>query len=410
MEQLTQRLLRYVKINTRSDEASTSVPSTQSQVEFARMLEKECLQIGLSDVTYNTSNGFLTATLPSNTSKEVTPIGFIAHMDTADFESENVSPHIVHNYDGHDLVLNDEQQIILKVADFPNLKNYVGHTLMLTDGTTLLGADNKAGIAAILEAMVYLLNHPEIEHGTVRVAFGPDEEIGRGANLFDAKGFNTKYAYTVDGSVKGELEYESFNAAAAKVTFKGVSVHPGTAKGKMINAVKLAMEFDAMLPVDQIPEKTEGYEGFFLCSSLNATIENASASYIIRDHDKEKFNQKKQLMLQNAAKMNDQYGTAVVSVDLHDSYYNMGEVISKDMTPVNVAKQAMENLGIIPIIKPIRGGTDGSKITFMGIPTPNIFTGAENFHGKYEFASMQDLEASKQTILEIIRLFSQLEK
>ena len=329
MEQLTQRLLRYVKINTRSDEASTSVPSTQSQVEFARMLEKECLQIGLSDVTYNTSNGFLTATLPSNTSKEVTPIGFIAHMDTADFESENVSPHIVHNYDGHDLVLNDEQQIILKVADFPNLKNYVGHTLMLTDGTTLLGADNKAGIAAILEAMVYLLNHPEIEHGTVRVAFGPDEEIGRGANLFDAKGFNTKYAYTVDGSVKGELEYESFNAAAAKVTFKGVSVHPGTAKGKMINAVKLAMEFDAMLPVDQVPEKTEGYEGFFLCSSLNATIENASASYIIRDHDKEKFNQKKQLMLQNAAKMNDQYGSAVVSVDMHDSYYNMGEVISK---------------------------------------------------------------------------------
>ena len=408
MEQLTQRLLRYVKINTRSDEASTSVPSTQSQVEFSRMLEKECLQIGLSDVTYNTSNGFLTATLPSNTSKEVTPIGFIAHMDTADFESENVSPHIVHNYDGHDLVLNDEQQIILKVADFPNLKNYVGHTLMLTDGTTLLGADNKAGIAAILEAMVYLLNHPEIEHGTVRVAFGPDEEIGRGANLFDAKGFNTKYAYTVDGSVKGELEYESFNAAAAKVTFKGVSVHPGTAKGKMINAVKLAMEFDAMLPVDQVPEKTEGYEGFFLCSSLNATIENASASYIIRDHDKEKFNQKKQLMLQNAAKMNDQYGTAVVSVDLHDSYYNMGEVISKDMTPVNVAKQAMENLGITPIIKPIRGGTDGSKITFMGIPTPNIFTGAENFHGKYEFASMQDLDASKQTIIEIIRLFNQI--
>jgi len=408
MEQLTQRLLRYVKINTRSDEASTSVPSTQSQVEFARMLEKECLQIGLSDVTYNTSNGFLTATLPSNTSKEVTPIGFIAHMDTADFESENVSPHIVHNYDGHDLVLNDEQQIILKVADFPNLKNYVGHTLMLTDGTTLLGADNKAGIAAILEAMVYLLNHPEIEHGTVRVAFGPDEEIGRGANLFDAKGFNTKYAYTVDGSVKGELEYESFNAAAAKVTFKGVSVHPGTAKGKMINAVKLAMEFDAMLPVDQVPEKTEGYEGFFLCSSLNATIENASASYIIRDHDKEKFNQKKQLMLQNAAKMNDHYGTAVVSVDMHDSYYNMGEVISKDMTPVNVAKQAMENLGITPIIKPIRGGTDGSKITFMGIPTPNIFTGAENFHGKYEFASMQDLDASKQTIIEIIRLFNQI--
>ncbi len=407
MEQLTQRLLRYVKINTRSDEASTSVPSTQSQVEFARMLEKECLQIGLSDVTYNTSNGFLTATLPSNTSKEVTPIGFIAHMDTADFESENVNPHIVHNYDGHDLILNDEQQIILKVADFPNLKNYVGHTLMLTDGTTLLGADNKAGIAAILEAMVYLLNHPEIEHGTVRVAFGPDEEIGRGANLFDAKGFNTKYAYTVDGSVKGELEYESFNAAAAKVTFKGVSVHPGTAKGKMINAVKLAMEFDAMLPVDQVPEKTEGYEGFFLCSSLNATIEDASASYIIRDHDKEKFNQKKQLMLQNAAKMNDQYGSAVVSVDMHDSYYNMGEVISKDMTPVNVAKQAMENLGITPIIKPIRGGTDGSKITFMGIPTPNIFTGAENFHGKYEFASMQDLDASKQTIIEIIRLFNQ---
>lgn len=410
MEQLTQRLLHYVKINTRSNEASTTVPSTQSQVEFGRMLEKQCLDIGLSDVTYNPSNGFVSATLPSNTSKDVTPIGFIAHMDTADFESENVQPKIIHNYDGQDIILNDEKKIIMRVTDFPNLTNYVGHTLMTTDGTTLLGADNKAGIAAILEAMIYLLDHPEIEHGTVRIAFGPDEEIGRGANLFDAKGFNTTYAYTVDGSVKGELEFESFNAAAAKVTFQGVSVHPGTAKGKMINAVKLAMEFDAMLPVDEVPEKTEGYEGFFLCSSLSATIEDASASYIIRDHDKEKFNQKKQLMLDNAAKMNELYGSSVVTIDLHDSYYNMGEVISKDMTPVNVAKQAMENLGITPIIKPIRGGTDGSKITFMGIPTPNIFTGAENFHGKYEFASMQDLEASKQTILEIIRLFSQMAK
>lgn len=292
----------------------------------------------------------------------------------------------------------------MKVDKFPNLKNYVGHTLVTTDGTTLLGADDKAGIVEIIEAMLYFVAHPEVKHGEIRVAFGPDEEIGRGANLFDAADFRARYAYTLDGSVLGELEYESFNAASGKVTLHGVSVHPGTAKDKMVNTSKLAIEFDSMLPQEDVPEKTEGYQGFFLLHDMKTTIELGHMSYIIRDHDKEKFLLRKQLMLDNAKAINEKYGANRVVVELNDSYYNMAEVITKDFKPVELAKQAMANLGITPIIKPIRGGTDGSKISFMGIPTPNLFTGAENFHGKFEFASKEVMEKAVSVIIEIIKL------
>ncbi len=404
METMLERLIRYCKVNTRSDESSKTVPSTVSQVEFAKALASELRELGFSEVTHRLDNGFVTATIPSNSDKPVDTLGFIAHFDTADFNSENVMPQIIENYDGNDIVLNKALDVVMTVDKFPNLKNYVGHTLVTTDGTTLLGADDKAGIVEIIEAMLYFVAHPEVKHGEIRVAFGPDEEIGRGANLFDAKDFRARYAYTLDGSVLGELEYESFNAASGKVTLHGVSVHPGTAKDKMVNTSKLAFEFDSMLPQEDVPEKTEGYQGFFLLHDMKTTIELGHMSYIIRDHDKEKFLLRKQLMLDNAKAINEKYGTTRVVVELNDSYYNMAEVIAKDFKPVELAKQAMANLGITPIIKPIRGGTDGSKISFMGIPTPNLFTGAENFHGKFEFASKEVMEKAVSVIIEIIKL------
>lgn len=404
METMIERLIRYCKVNTRSDETSKSVPSTLSQVEFAKMLAKELKMLGFSEVTHRLDNGFVTATIPSNAHKPVDTLGFIAHFDTADFNSENVNPQIIENYDGKDILLNKELDVAMSTEKFPNLANYVGHTLITTDGTTLLGADDKAGIVEIMEAMLYFIRHPEVEHGELRVAFGPDEEIGRGANLFDAKDFRARYAYTLDGSVLGELEYESFNAASVKVTLHGVSVHPGTAKDKMINTAKLAVEFDSMLPPSEVPEKTEGYEGFFLLHDMKTTIEEGHMSYIVRDHDKAKFLARKQLILDNAQAMNEKYGAQRVVIDMKDSYYNMAEVITKDFKPVELAKQAMANLGIEPKVKPIRGGTDGSKISFMGIPTPNLFTGAENFHGKYEFASKQIMEKAVDVIIEIVKL------
>lgn len=404
MENLKQRFIRYAKINTRSDEASTAIPSTPAQVEFAKMLAQELKDLGLSEVVHNLENGFVTATLPSNVDKDVETIGFIAHFDTADFESEHVNPQVIENYDGKDIVLNQAQDIVMKVADFPNLKNYVGHTLITTDGTTLLGADDKAGLSEIIEAMIYLLDHPEIKHGEVRVAFGPDEEIGRGADHFDAPGFRAKFAYTMDGGPLGELEYESFNAAQAKISLQGVSVHPGTAKDKMINASLLAMEFHNHLPAHEVPEKTEGYEGFFLLTGMNSTIDAAEMTYIIRDHDRSKFEARKALILEIAEKINEKYQVDRVKVDMFDSYYNMGEIISKDMKSVDLAKQAMANLNITPDIHPIRGGTDGSKISFMGIPTPNLFTGGENYHGRYEFASLDNMMKARDLIVEIIKL------
>lgn len=403
MENLKQRFIRYAKINTRSDASSSTIPSTSEQIEFAKMLAKELEEIGLSEVVHNLDNGFVTATLPSNVDYPVDTVGFIAHFDTADFNSVNIQPQLVHDYDGKDIVLNKEQDIVMKVNDFPNLKNYVGHTLITTDGTTLLGADDKAGLSEIVEAMIYFIEHPKIKHGEVRVAFGPDEEIGKGANHFDAPNFRAKFAYTMDGGPLGELEYESFNAAEANITIQGLSVHPGTAKGKMVNASLLAMEFHHLLPADEVPEKTEGYEGFFLLNNLVSNVDEAQMTYIIRDHDKEKFEARKQQILDGATQLNKKYQLERVSVQMEDSYYNMGEIISKDMTPVNVAKKAMEDLGITPDIHPIRGGTDGSKITFMGIPTPNIFTGGENYHGRYEFASLDNMVKAKEVIIEIIK-------
>jgi len=400
---LKDRFLRYVKFETRSDEKSESIPSTPTQLEFAKILAKELEEIGMENVYVNDAC-FVNATLPGNVDKDVPVIGFIAHMDTADFNATNVNPKIVENYDGEDIVLNEAKDIVLSVEEFPNLKNYVGKTVITTDGTTLLGADDKAGIVEIVEAMKYLIEHPEIKHGTVKVAFGPDEEIGRGADNFNVEEFGADFAYTMDGGPVGELEYESFNAAGAVFKIKGKSVHPGTAKGKLINASLIAAEIVNSFPADEVPEKTEGYEGFYFLDKINSNCEEAELSYILRDHDREKFEAKKKFAANVAKKINEKYGKELVSVEIKDQYYNMGEIIKDHMNVVEIAKKAMENLGIKPVIEPIRGGTDGSKISFMGLPTPNIFAGGENFHGKYEFVALESMILATDVIVEIVKL------
>lgn len=402
-ETLKDRFLRYVKFETRSDEKSETIPSTPTQLEFAKILAKELEEIGMENVYVNDAC-FVNATLPGNVDKDVPVIGFIAHMDTADFNATNVNPKIVENYDGKDIVLNEAKDIVLSVEEFPNLKNYVGKTVITTDGTTLLGADDKAGIVEIVEAMKYLIEHPEIKHGTVKVAFGPDEEIGRGADNFNVEEFGADFAYTMDGGPVGELEYESFNAAGAVFKIKGKSVHPGTAKGKLINASLIAAEVVNSFPVDEVPEKTEGYEGFYFLDKINANCEEAELSYILRDHDRKKFEAKKKFAANVAKKINEKYGKELVSVEIKDQYYNMGEIIKGHMNVVEIAKKAMENLGIKPVIEPIRGGTDGSKISFMGLPTPNIFAGGENFHGKYEFVALESMILATDVIVEIVKL------
>lgn len=403
-ENLIPRFIRYVKMETRSDETSTTIPSTQSQVEFAEKLMEELKEIGLSDVSYNTKNGFVTATVPSNVDEDVPTIGFIAHMDTADFNAENVSPQFHENYDGEAIVLNEAENIVLSPEDFPNLKNYVGQTLITTDGTTLLGSDDKSGIAEIVTAVETLINDENIKHGKIRVGFGPDEEIGIGADLFDVEEFDADFAYTMDGGPVGELEFESFNAASAIVTIQGKNVHPGTAKGKMVNAIKLAMAFDAKLPQDEVPEKTEGREGFYHLLNISGEEEQAQLSYIIRDHDRAKFEERKSTIEQIAKEMNETLDSDRIQVVLKDQYYNMGEIIEKDMRPIELAKEAMEFLNIEPVIEPIRGGTDGSKISFMGLPTPNIFAGGENFHGRYEFVAVESMEKATDVIVAIAQL------
>ena len=402
-ETLKDRFLRYVKFATRSDEKSETIPSTPTQLEFAKILAKELEEIGMENVYVNDAC-FVNATLPGNIDKDVPVIGFIAHMDTADFNATNVNPKIVENYDGKDIVLNEAKDIVLSVEEFPNLKNYVGKTVITTDGTTLLGADDKAGIVEIVEAMKYLIEHPEIKHGTVKVAFGPDEEIGRGADNFNVEEFGADFAYTMDGGPVGELEYESFNAAGAVFKIKGKSVHPGTAKGKLINASLIAAEVVNSFPADEVPEKTEGYEGFYFLDKINSNCEEAELSYILRDHDREKFEAKKEFAANVAKKINEKYGKELVSVEIKDQYYNMGEIIKDHMNVVEIAKKAMENLGIKPVIEPIRGGTDGSKISFMGLPTPNIFAGGENFHGKYEFVALESMILATDVIVEIVKL------
>ena len=400
---LKDRFLKYVKFETRSDEKSETIPSTPTQLEFAKILAKELEEIGMENVYVNDAC-FVNATLPGNVDKDVPVIGFIAHMDTADFNATNVNPKIVENYDGEDIVLNEAKDIVLSVEEFPNLKNYVGKTVITTDGTTLLGADDKAGIVEIVEAMKYLIEHPEIKHGTVKVAFGPDEEIGRGADNFNVEEFGADFAYTMDGGPVGELEYESFNAAGAVFKIKGKSVHPGTAKGKLINASLIAAEVVNSFPADEVPEKTEGYEGFYFLDKINSNCEEAELSYILRDHDREKFEAKKKFAANVAKKINEKYGKELVSVEIKDQYYNMGEIIKDHMNVVEIAKKAMENLGIKPVIEPIRGGTDGSKISFMGLPTPNIFAGGENFHGKYEFVALESMILATDVIVEIVKL------
>ena len=400
---LVDRFLKYVKVNTRSDVNSETIPSTERQVTFAKeVLIPDLEAIGLSEIHYNEANGFVTATLPANTEQEVPTIGFIAHIDTADFASENIQPQVHEDYDGEAIQLND--QFTLSPEDFPNLKNYVGQTLITTDGTTLLGSDDKSGIVEILSAVEYLIDHPEIKHGKIRVAFGPDEEIGRGADHFDVEHFAADFAYTMDGGPVGELQYESFNAAGLKLSIQGKNVHPGTAKDTMINALQLAHDFHAKLPAEDVPEKTDERQGFFHLMSVNGTVEEAEAEYIIRDHSRDKFNQRKQLAETIARELNERYAVDPITIELHDQYYNMAEIIEQDMRPVDLAQNAMLSLDIKPIIEPIRGGTDGSKISFMGLPTPNIFAGGENFHGRYEYVSVQSMEKAVDTIVKIAEL------
>lgn len=402
-ENLLPRFLKYVKTETRSDATSTTTPSTQTQVAFAKELMKELEEIGMQEITYNENNGYVIATLPSNLDKEARTIGFISHMDTADFNAEGVNPQIVENYDGESTIkLDADGKYTLNVKDFPNLKNYVGQTLITTDGSTLLGSDDKSGIAEIMTAMEYLINHPEIKHGEVRVGFGPDEEIGIGADKFDVKQFNTDFAYTMDGGPIGELQYETFSAAQAEITMHGKNVHPGTAKNTMINALQMAIDFHNQLPEGDRPEKTDGREGFFHLLALDGNVEEAKMTYIIRDHDRDKFEERKQMITDLQAKMNSQFDQERVEINMYDQYYNMGEIIEKDMSVIDLAKGAMEEVDVKAIIEPIRGGTDGSKISFMGIPTPNIFAGAENMHGRFEFVSLQTMEKAVDVIVKII--------
>lgn len=397
-----ERLIKYAKINTRSDAASETIPSTEIQLDLLKLLEEELKEIGMEEVVFNPENAFVTATLPANTDKEVASIGFIAHVDTADFNSENVQPQIVENYQGQDLVLNEAENIVMAVKDFPNLNNYHGQTLITTDGTTLLGADDKSGITEIMTAMEYLINNPEIKHGKVRVAFGPDEEIGRGAAHFDAEGFAVDFAYTMDGGPVGELEYESFNAAAAKFKVTGKNIHPGTAKGKMINAITVMNQLMNEFPENEVPELTEGREGFYHWLTFEGTVDEASMEMIIRDHERDIFEKRKAFVQEVVDKVNSKYDHPVIEVTVKDQYFNMAEVIEKDMRCVDVAKEAMESLGIEPIIKPIRGGTDGSIISFMGIPTPNIFAGGENMHGRYEFVAVESMVKATEVIAKIV--------
>lgn len=404
-ENLLPRFLKYVQTETRSDPKSTTTPSTQTQVAFAQELKAELLALGLTDVIYNEANGYVLGTLPSNVSHEVPTIGFIAHMDTADFNAVGVNPQIIENYDGESTIKLDKAgKYTLNTTDFPNLKNYAGQTLITTDGTTLLGADDKSGIAEIMTALEIMIKNPEIKHGTIKVAFGPDEEIGVGADKFDVAQFDADFAYTMDGGPVGELQFETFNAAEAVITIEGKNVHPGTAKDTMINAIQLAIDFQNALPADEVPEKTAGYEGFFHLMGIEGTPDEAQLAYIIRDHDRAKFEARKALIQEVADTLNKRFDQERVHVKLHDQYYNMREVIEKDMSIIEIAKNAMLELSIEPIIEPVRGGTDGSKISMMGLPTPNIFAGGENFHGRFEFVSLQAMERATDVIVKIAEL------
>ncbi|MGQ2284037.1 peptidase T [Leuconostoc pseudomesenteroides] len=402
--ELTDRFLKYVKIDTQSDENSTTVPSSPKEVAFLAELAEELKHIGLENVR-TMPDGYVFAELSSNIDNANVPtIGFIAHVDTADFNGANVKPQIVADYDGQSPIKLGTSGYELNPSEFPSLKKYVGHTLITTDGTTLLGADDKAGDAEIITAAAYLIAHPEIKHGDLRFAFGPDEEIGIGADNFDVTAFGADFAYTMDGGPLGELEWETFNAAAATIDIKGRNVHPGTAKNAMINAIQVAFDFHAELPVHDRPEHTEGVEGFWHVISIEGNPEAATLRYIVRDHDRTIFETRKQKLMDIAATFNQKFGEDRISVTLNDQYYNMGEVLKNDMKSVELAEEAMKKLNIKPIIEPVRGGTDGSKITFLGLPTPNIFAGGENMHGRFEYVSTTVMEQATDVILEIVTL------
>lgn len=403
---IVDRFFKYVKIDTQSDENNTETPSTQKQFDLAREVEKEMIEMGLSDVSLD-ENCYLMATLPANTDKEIPTIGFVAHFDTSpDMSGKNVSPRIVENYDGTDIILNEDLNIVTSPKDFPELLKFVGDDIIVTDGTTLLGADDKAGIAEIMDAMQYLINNPQIKHGKIRIGFTPDEEIGRGADKFDVEKFGAEWAYTMDGSEIGELEYENFNAAAAKISIQGRNVHPGYAKNKMINALHVANELVQMLPVNERPEYTEKYEGFFHLIGINGTVDEATVTYIIRDHDRDIFENRKKEMEQAVAFLNTRYNNGL-TLEMRDQYYNMREKVEPVMHIVDLAHRAMEELDITPIVKPIRGGTDGARLSFMGLPCPNIFAGGMNFHGRYEFIPVRALEKASQVVVKIAELVAQ---
>ena len=403
MERVIENFLEYVKIDTQSLEESTSTPSTLKQHDLAVVLERQLQKMGAEDITYDKEHCYLYATIPASEGCRQAPvIGFIAHMDTSPaVTGAGVKPRIVEDYDGKDIVLNEEKQIVMKTADFPELASYQGKRLIVTDGTTLLGADDKAGVAEIMAMAEYLLTHKEMRHGKSRIGFTPDEEVGAGADYFDVRLFGADYAYTVDGGKLGELEYENFNAAGAKVTIHGRSVHPGEAKDKMRNALLMAQEFQSMLPVSENPMYTCGYEGFYHLDSLRGMVEEAAAEYIIRDHDREKFEQKKTTFLRIGKFLNEKYGADVFEIQLKDSYYNMKEIIEQHMHLVENAKESMKELGIEPVVVPIRGGTDGARLSFMGLPCPNLCTGGQNFHGRYEYACADEMESIVKLLVKI---------
>jgi len=400
-QQLINRFIKYVTIDTESDPNNPAFPSTEKQWNLANILAEELQRIGLQDVTLDT-NCYLMATLPSNINYKVPTIGFIAHIDTSpDFTGVNVQPQIIENYDGKDIVLNSDENIILSPDYFEDLLQYKGQTIITTDGTTLLGADDKAGVTEIVSAMEYLVQHPEIKHGTIRICFTPDEEVGKGAHLFDVEKFNAEWAYTMDGSQIGELEYENFNAASAKVTITGKIVHPGYAKGKMINSMLIANEFMSKLPINDVPEKTSGYEGFFHLHDINGNVEKTVLEYIIRDHDFLLFENRKKLLLKIVNEMNKKYNSALINIDIKDQYFNMKEKITPVMHIVDIAEEVMTDLGIKPLIKAIRGGTDGSQLSFKGLPCPNIFAGGHNFHGRFEYVPVESMIKATEVIIGI---------
>ena len=404
MMNVTDRFLSYVKFDTQSDESTSTTPSTPKQMVFARYLKEELENLGLEDITLD-DNGYLFATLPSNSDGVVPTIGFISHMDTSpDMSGKDVKPRIVERYDGGDIVLSETDHVVLSPSRFPELLDHVGEDLIVTDGHTLLGADDKAGIAEIIEAMSYLKQHPEIKHGKVRVGFNPDEEIGLGAQKFDVEGFGAEWAYTMDGGEVGELEFENFNAAAAKVEISGTNVHPGTAKGKMVNSMLVANEFISALPADETPATTEGYEGFYHLLEMKGEVEKTVLHYIIRDHDREKFEERKMVFANLAQQLNEIHGEQLLTVDIHDQYYNMREKVEPQMHIIDIAFAAMTETGVTPRVSAIRGGTDGAQLSFMGLPCPNIFAGGLNFHGKYEFVPVQSMEKAVNVIVKIAEL------